>query len=82
LRVNPDPPHMNTFEVFVDSPLLEVQERLARLMEREKVQPSAPWVATDVPGITMTEVTCYESALGFDPAKVAAWYAEIAGLAG
>jgi threonine aldolase len=82
LRVNPEPPHMNTFEVFVDSPLPEVQERLARLMERERVQPSGPWVATDVPGITMTEVTCYESALGFDPAKVAAWYAEIAGLAG
>ena len=40
LRVNPDPPHMNTFEVFADSPLPELKARLATLMEREKVQPS------------------------------------------
>ena len=78
LRVNPDPPHMNTFEVVADAPLVEVKERLATLMEREKVQPCGSWFATDVPGISRTEVSCYESALGFDPAAVAAWYAEIA----
>ena len=43
------------------------------------MQPSGTWVATEVPGISMTEVSCYESALGFDPATVAGWYAEIAG---
>jgi threonine aldolase len=79
LRVNPDPPHMNTFEVFADSPLSELKARLATLMEREKVQPSGTWVASEVPGISRTEVSCYEAALGFDPAKVAGWYAEIAG---
>lgn len=79
LRVNPEPPHMNTFEVFADSPLRELKDRLATLMEREKVQPSGTWLATDVPGISMTEVSCYESALGFEPARVAGWYAEIAG---
>jgi threonine aldolase len=80
LRVNPEPPHMNTFEVFADSPLGELKERLATLMERERVQPSGSWAATEVPGISMTEVSCYESALGFDPAQVAGWYAEIAGV--
>ncbi|MET0524599.1 MAG: beta-eliminating lyase-related protein [Nocardioides sp.] len=80
LRVNPDPPHMNTFEVFADSPLPELKERLAALMERERVQPCGIWVTTDVPGMSMTEVSCYESALGFEPAQVAGWYAEIAGL--
>jgi threonine aldolase len=79
LRVNPDPPHMNTFEVFADAPLPEVKERLATVMEREKVQPCGTWLATDVPGVSTTEVSCYESALEFDPAAVAGWYAEIAG---
>ena len=79
LRVNPAPPHINTFEVFADAPLPEVQERLAVLMEREKVQPCGSWVATAVPGVSTTEVSCYDSALRFDPAKVAAWFAEIAG---
>ena len=79
LRVNPEVPHINTFEVFADAPLPEVEERLASLMERELVQPSGGWRATDVPGISVTEVSCYESALAFEPATVAAWYAEIAG---
>ena len=80
LRVNPAPPHINTFEVFADAPLPDVQERLAALMEREKVQPCGSWVATAVPGVSTTEMSCYDSALRFDPAKVAAWFAEIAGL--
>jgi threonine aldolase len=80
LRVNPDPPHMNTFEVFADSPLPGLKERLVALMERERVQPSGSWVTTDVPGMSRTEVSCYESALGFEPATVAGWYAEVAGL--
>ncbi|GAA2143840.1 beta-eliminating lyase-related protein [Nocardioides koreensis] len=80
LRVNPSPPHINTFEVFADAPLHDVEERLAALMEREKVQPCGSWRETTVPGVSTTEVSCYDSALAFDPAKVAAWYAEIAGL--
>jgi len=80
LRVNPSPPHINTFEVFADAPLLEVKERLAALMEREKVQPCGSWIATAVPGVSTTEMSCHDSALAHDPAKVAAWFAEIAGL--
>jgi threonine aldolase len=79
LRVHPEPPPTNTFQVFADAPVEEVRERLALFMEREKVQPSGNWRATDVPGVSVTEVTAYDSALGFEPARVAAWYAELAG---
>ncbi|MFC4786447.1 hypothetical protein ACT8ZV_18365 [Nocardioides sp. MAHUQ-72] len=79
LRVNPDPPHTNTFEVFADSPLEEVHERLAVFMEREQVQPCGLWTATGVPGTSRTEMACYDAALDHDPAQVAAWFAEIAG---
>lgn len=79
LRVNPAPPHTNTFFVHAESSLPGLQERFATLMEREKVQPSGSWWETDVPGVCMTEFTAYDAALGHDPAKVAAWFAEIAG---
>jgi threonine aldolase len=80
LRVNPEPPPTNTFEVFAEAPLDEVRHRLLTLMEREKVQPCGGWRATDVPGISTTEFTAYDSALTFEPKRVAAWFAELAGV--
>lgn len=80
LRVNPDPPHSNTFEVFAEADLDAVKERLAIVMERERVQPCHTWRATGVPGVVTTEFTAYDAALGHDPARVARWYAEVVGL--
>ncbi|MGZ6752872.1 MAG: threonine aldolase family protein [Nocardioides sp.] len=79
LRVAPEPPHTNTFQVFLETPLPALQERLIAFMEREKVQPSGIWWETEVPGVCVTEVSCYDSALRHDPATVAGWYAELAG---
>lgn len=77
LRVNPDPPHTNTFEIFADGVAEETNERLAGFMEREKIQPCPPWRATDVPGMVMTEFTAYDCALAFEPGRVARMFAEI-----
>jgi threonine aldolase len=79
LRVNPDPPHTNTFEVFAEAEVDTIKERLVTFLEREKVQPCGYWRATAVPGSSMTEVTIHERALTRDPAAVAAWWSEIAG---
>ena len=79
LRVNPAPPHTNTFEVFVEADVDDVKERLVTLMEREKVQPCGSWRASDVPGFATTEFTVHDSALRHDPAQVAKWFAELAG---
>lgn len=78
LRVNPEVPHTSTFEVFVDAPLEQVMERVIAVTERERVQISGGWRAADVPGVSVTEVMVHEAALAFDPAKVAAWYADLA----
>ncbi len=78
LRVNPEVPHTSTFEVFVDAPLEQVMERVIAVTERERVQISGGWWAADVPGVSVTEVMVHEAALAFDPAKVAAWYADLA----
>ena len=79
LRVNPDPPRSNSFEVFIEDGVETIHERLVALLDREKVQPCGSWQATDVPGISTTEVTIHEAALRHDPAVVAGWYAELAG---
>ncbi|MCW2842310.1 MAG: Threonine aldolase family protein [Nocardioides sp.] len=81
LRVNPDPPHTNTFEVFAEAELEPLHERMATFMEREKLQPCPPWRATEVPGVLMTEVTVHAAALRHEPARVARAYAEIAATA-
>ena len=79
LRVNPEPPHINTFQVFARAPRTAVEERLAVFMERERIQPCGSWADTGVPGVCTTEFAAYDAALEHDPAKVAGWFAELAG---
>jgi threonine aldolase len=77
-RVDPDPPHTNTFLVHVDGVAEELNERLAAFMERELVVPSSPWSASPVPGVVTTEVAAQSGSLDFDPVEVAGWWREIA----
>jgi threonine aldolase len=77
-RVDPDPPHTNTFEVFAEAEADAVNERLADFMERELLAPSASWRPSGVPGIASTEMAVQSASLEFDPAQVAAWWTEVA----
>jgi threonine aldolase len=78
LKVNPDPPHTNTFQLFVESDPDAVAERKIAFMEREKVEPCGGWWASQVPGTAMTEIAVHGAALAHEPKQVAAWIAEIA----
>jgi threonine aldolase len=78
LRVQPDPPHTNTFFVSTDGDPDAITGRVAEFMEKEKVAPCGPWWAARAPGIAMTEVTIHGAALDKDPAEVAGWYADLA----
>jgi threonine aldolase len=83
LRVQPDPPHTNTFLIFADGDPDAITERVAEFMEKEHVQPCPPWWAARAAGVAMTEVTIHRAALDKDPATVAGWYADlVAGAAG
>jgi threonine aldolase len=74
-RLQPDPPHTNTFLLFVDGDPDVISERVVEFMEKEKVAPSGRWWAARAPGVAMTEVTIHGAALDKDPATVAGWYA-------
>ena len=78
VRVNPDPPHTNTFQLFGEGTPEEVVERKIAFMERAKVEPCGGWWASGVPGVVTSEVAVHDAALGHDPAQVASWIAEIA----
>jgi len=78
-RVAPDPPHTNTFLVYADVDAEATNERLAQFMERESIVPSSPWVPAEVPGTAVTEMAAQSASLGFEPAELARWWAEIAG---
>ena len=79
LRLQPAPPHTNTFLVFADGDPDAITERVAAFMEKEGVVPCGAWWAAKAPGVAMTEVTIHAAALDKDPATVAGWYADLVG---
>jgi threonine aldolase len=74
-RLQPDPPHTNTFLVFADGDPDAISERVVAFMEKQKVAPCGRWRPALAPGVAMTEVTIHAAALDKDPATVAGWYA-------
>ncbi len=77
LRVQPGPPHTNTFLVFADGDPEAIMTRVTEFMEKERVMPCGSWWAARAPGVAMTEVTIHGAALDKDPATVAGWYADL-----
>ena len=77
LRVTPDPPHTNTFLVYVEGVPDEITAQVVEFMEREKTQPCGGWYDAPVPGYALTEVAVHDAALAHDPATVADWIAEV-----
>jgi len=78
-RVQPDPPHTNTFQAYAAGDPDEILERVVAFMEKERIVPCGGWWPARAPGLAMTEVTIHGAALDKDPARVADWYAELVG---
>jgi threonine aldolase len=77
LKVNPDPPHTNTFLLYAEGTRDEIMECKLAFMEREKIEPCGGWYPSEVPGVVVTEVAAHDAALQHDPKQVATWIAEI-----
>ncbi len=57
LRVFPNPPHTNAFRVFFDQPEDRVNERVVRVLERDRTALLQPVQAGEMPGTSWTELT-------------------------
>lgn len=79
VKVNPDPPHSNTFELFAEADADAVNGRAIAFMEETWVQPCGLWRPAGIPGVVTTEVTVHDAALTRDPGEVARWLWEITG---
>jgi threonine aldolase len=79
VRVDPDPPHTNTFQLFAPGEAYAINERAIALMERTRVQVSGLWRTADVPGYAACEVVVHDAALPRKPEEVAAWLQEMVG---
>jgi threonine aldolase len=77
VRVNPDPPHTNTFELFAEGEPDAINERAITFMERTRVAPCGLWRPSSVPGLAVCEVAVHEAALPRAAGEVAAWLTEI-----
>ncbi|MCF6379220.1 beta-eliminating lyase-related protein [Nocardioides KLBMP 9356] len=76
IRTFPEVPHIATFLAYAEGTPDEVNERVVSFTEQRKVVPCGLWSPADVPGWVVTELTCYDSAVGKDPAEVAGMMAE------
>ncbi len=56
-RVLPQPPHTNSFRLFVDRPEQEVNERIVRTLEDDRVALLQPLQPGQMPGTAWTEFT-------------------------
>jgi threonine aldolase len=74
-RVQPDPPHTNTFLLFADGDPDAITQRVVEFMEKEKVAPCGRWWPARASGLAATEVTIHRAALDKNPVTVADWYA-------
>ena len=79
VRVFPITPHTNAFRLFIDAPVDASTEAGLQLMEREHVAVSGWWMAADVPGWSMTELTVGDATFAWD---LDAQVATIEGLVG
>lgn len=79
IRTFPEVPHIATFLAYAPGTADEVNEQVVAFTEERGIVPSGLWRDADVPGWVETELTCYESAIGHDPAEVAGLMAAAVG---
>ena len=72
----PEQPHIGTFLVYAPGDPDAINERVIAFAEDRGVLLSGLWRPAEVPGWSVTELACYESAVVHDSAEVAEWMAE------
>jgi hypothetical protein len=65
VRVNPDPPHTNAFQLFVDVAPGDLAEAGLRIAEETRTALVLGWDAADVPGWAFTEITVGDATLAW-----------------
>lgn len=70
-RVFPQPPHANAFQIYVDQPEDVMNERIVRVLEREKAALLSPMEAGSMPGTSWTEFTVGAATMGWSVAEAA-----------
>lgn len=71
VRVNPDPPHVNLFQVYFEGSREELVERHHQLAEATGTFLFRDLADAPIPGFAMTEMHMFENAMKFDLSKLA-----------
>ena len=72
----PEQPHIGTFLVYAPGQADALNERVIGFAEARDVVVSGMWRDVEIPGWSVTELACYESAVVHEAADVADWMAE------
>jgi len=66
IPVSPSPPQTNAFRVHVEGEVGDLDERRVRAMEQQQVRLSPPWVASETPGWSWTELVVGPATMEWD----------------
>lgn len=69
-RVLPEPPHTHQFQFWLPWPPEVLLRAALRQAEEDGAVLFRSWRAADAPGVSFTEVTCAEAALGWSPEEI------------
>jgi hypothetical protein len=77
ITVNPNPPHTNTFQIYVQADVGLLNERNELLSKRDSSFVFFPFRPTAIPGLAMNELHCFGNALGFELPRLEPFVAEL-----
>ncbi|NWJ48832.1 MAG: threonine aldolase [Chloroflexi bacterium] len=72
LRIAPEPPHTNAFQLFLPAPLSALETAVLQLAETERTWLFGFFLESAIPGYTVTEFTVGEATLEWSDAEIVA----------
>ena len=79
IRIKPDPPHANFFQLFIQGDHEELTERHLALAEETGTFLFYGLKPSEVPGVAVTEIHCWENAMRFDLAALRSFLERLLG---
>jgi len=73
IRVNPNPPHVNFFQLYIQGDAQELTDKHLALARETGTFLFYNLHSLQVPGVAMTEIHCWQNALSFDTSQLPAF---------
>jgi hypothetical protein len=77
ITVNPNPPHTNSFHMYVRGDVAKLNQRNEALSKKHSSFIFYPFYPSGIPGLAMNELHCFGNAFQFELARLEPFVAEL-----